>query len=144
MGVGWGGVDDGEVAGEAFDNVGLEDQGLASSYAQNCNNFAFSNNAIYATCVTLPVLNSHLHWNYYPSNGSVDLAFRRTGSDTSQWVAWALNVDRSGMIGAQSLVAISNSNGSIRAYTTSVNSYGTTMQPSVIDHVVGMLFSDSQ
>ncbi|KAI3675158.1 hypothetical protein L1987_84743 [Smallanthus sonchifolius] len=109
---------------------------LASSYAQNCSNFAFSRNAIYATCVTLPVLNSHLHWNYHPSNGSVDLAFRRTGSDTSQWVAWALNVRRSGMIGAQTLVAVPNSDGTIRAYTTSVNSYDSTMQPSTLSFAV--------
>ena len=34
------------------------------------------------------------------------------------------------MIGAQALVAVTGSNGSVRAYTSSVTSYGTGLQPS--------------
>ncbi|KAI3786381.1 hypothetical protein L1987_40019 [Smallanthus sonchifolius] len=83
---------------------------LAVSYAQSCNNYTFSSNAIYATCVSLPVLNSHLHWTYH-SNGTVDVAFRHTGSTTSQWVACGLNVRGLGMIGAQAIVAVANSSG---------------------------------
>ncbi|KAI3675157.1 hypothetical protein L1987_84742 [Smallanthus sonchifolius] len=107
-----------------------------SSYAQNCNTFTFSTNTIYATCVPLPVLNSNLHWNYHPSNGTVDVAFRHTGSDTSQWVAWALNLGSPGMLGAQALVAVPNSDGTIRAYTSSVTGYGTTLQPSTLSFAV--------
>ncbi|KAL8205323.1 hypothetical protein R6Q57_008874 [Mikania cordata] len=105
---------------------------LATSSAQSCGNYTFSSNAIYATCVSLPVLNSHLHWNYHPSNGTVDLAFQYTGSDTSQWVAWALNVRRRGMIGSQSLVAVTGSNGVVQAYTSSVDSYDTSLQQSAL------------
>ncbi|KAD3066611.1 hypothetical protein R6Q59_019166 [Mikania micrantha] len=105
---------------------------LAASSAQSCGNYTFSSNAIYATCVSLPVLNSHLHWNYHPSNGTVDLAFRYTGSDTSQWITWALNVRRRGMIGSQSLVAVTGSNGAVQAYTASVNSYDTSLQQSAL------------
>jgi hypothetical protein len=105
---------------------------LAASSAQNCNNYAFSSNAIFATCVSLPVLNSHLHWNYHPSNGTVDLAFRHTGSDASQWVAWALNVNGQGMVGAQALVAVSGSNGSVQSYTSAVTGYNTGLQPSTL------------
>lgn len=104
---------------------------LAVLSAQTCENYAFRSNAIYATCVSLPVLNSHLHWNYH-SNGTVDLAFRHTGSTTSQWVAWALNVGGSGMIGAQALVAVTHSNGSVQAYTSAVSSYQTSLQPSTL------------
>ncbi|KAD1228669.1 hypothetical protein E3N88_43124 [Mikania micrantha] len=103
---------------------------LAVSSAQTCGNYAFSSNEIYSTCVSLPVLDSHLHWTYHPSNGSVDLAFRHTGSATSQWVAWALNVGGRGMVGAQALVAVTSSNGSVQAYTSAVTSYGTGLQPS--------------
>ncbi|KAI3786387.1 hypothetical protein L1987_40026 [Smallanthus sonchifolius] len=83
---------------------------LALSYAQSCYDYTFSRNASYATCVSLPVLNFHLHWNYH-SNGTVDVAFRHTGSTTSQWVAWALNVRGAGMIGAQAIVAAASSSG---------------------------------
>ncbi|KVH93155.1 cytochrome b561 and DOMON domain-containing protein At5g35735-like [Cynara cardunculus var. scolymus] len=99
------------------------------SYAQNCNTYTFSNNNVYATCVTLPLLNSQLHWNYHPTNATVDVAFRHTEVSTSQWVAWALNLQGSGMVGAQALVALINSNGSVQAYTSSVSGYGTGMQP---------------
>ncbi|KAL4555392.1 hypothetical protein LXL04_038010 [Taraxacum kok-saghyz] len=102
---------------------------LAGLNAQSCETAAFRNNAIYRTCVSLPVLNSHLHWNYN-TNGTVDLAFRHTGSATSQWVAWALNVGGSGMLGAQALVALTHPNGSVEAYTTSVTGFQTTLQPS--------------
>ncbi|KAK9056806.1 hypothetical protein SSX86_024169 [Deinandra increscens subsp. villosa] len=102
---------------------------VASSSAQNCSNYSFSRNAIFATCLSLPVLNSHLHWNYNPANGTVDLAFRHTGSETNQWVAYALNLAGSGMIGAQALVAVTSANGSVRAYTSPVTGYGTSLQP---------------
>ncbi|KAI3804905.1 hypothetical protein L1987_26784 [Smallanthus sonchifolius] len=103
---------------------------LILSSAQDCSSYSFTNNAIYATCVSLPVQNSHLHWNYRPTNGTVDVAYRHTGVSTSQWVAWALNVDGRGMVGAQALVALPNSNGSVQAYTSSVTGYGTALQQS--------------
>lgn len=103
---------------------------LTLSYGQSCRTYAFSSNANYATCVSLPVLNSHLHWNYNTNNGTVDVAFRHTGSTTNQWVAWALNVGGRGMVGAQALVAIVNSSGSVEAYTSAVAGYGTSLQRS--------------
>ncbi|XP_071717075.1 cytochrome b561 and DOMON domain-containing protein At5g35735-like [Rutidosis leptorrhynchoides] len=102
---------------------------LTISYAQDCNTNKFSNNNVYTSCVTLPVLNSQLHWTHHPTNTTVDVAYRQTGVSNSQWVAWALNVDGSGMVGAQSLVALISSNGSVRAYTSSVTGYGTGLQP---------------
>ncbi|XP_023770087.1 cytochrome b561 and DOMON domain-containing protein At5g35735 [Lactuca sativa] len=103
---------------------------LTTSYAQDCNTYTFSNNNVYATCVSLPALNSQLHWNYHPTNATVDVAYRQTGVSTSQWAAWALNVDGSGMVGAQALVALISSNGSVQAYTSSVTGYATGLQPS--------------
>lgn len=98
-----------------------------TTHGQPCSNYVFSRNQIFTTCVSLPVLNSHLHWNYH-ANGTVDVAFRHTGSTTNQWVAWALNVDGSGMIGSQALVAVVSSTGSVQGYTSQVTSYGTGLQ----------------
>ncbi|KAL3502646.1 hypothetical protein ACH5RR_037095 [Cinchona calisaya] len=90
-----------------------------TSAQQNCST-TFSNNKSYATCITLPVLNSFLHWNYHASNQTVDIAYRHTGVSPFNWVAWALNPTGSGMIGAQCLVAFRNSTGNIYAYTSPV------------------------
>ncbi|KAI3828080.1 hypothetical protein L1987_02177 [Smallanthus sonchifolius] len=76
---------------------------LITSSAQDCTTYSFTNNAIYTTCVSLPVQNSHLHWNYHPTNATVDVAFRHTGVSTSEWVAWALNVDGAGAMVARYL-----------------------------------------
>lgn len=95
----------------------------------NCPAFTFSNGMAYSECSSLPVLNAFLHWNYRQGNNSVDIAYRHTGVSRTNWVAWALNPTGSGMIGAQSLVAFVGSNGSIRAYTSPVTSFGTSLQP---------------
>uniref|UniRef100_A0A5B7BDT6 Cytochrome b561 and DOMON domain-containing protein n=1 Tax=Davidia involucrata TaxID=16924 RepID=A0A5B7BDT6_DAVIN len=101
---------------------------FGSSSAQTCNSFTtFSSNRLYSSCSDLSVLNSFLHWNYHSSNGTVDIAYRHTGVTSSRWVAWALNVGGSGMIGAQCLVAFVNSSGVVRAYTSDVTGYGTTL-----------------
>nr|XP_043622857.1 cytochrome b561 and DOMON domain-containing protein At5g35735-like [Erigeron canadensis] len=105
---------------------------IAVSYAERCRTYTFSSNTTYASCVSLPVLNSHLHWNYYNTNGTVDVAFRHTGSTMYQWVAWALNIRGSGMINAQALVALPTPNGSIEAYTSSVEGNATTLQRSAL------------
>ncbi|KAF5812206.1 putative cytochrome b561 and DOMON domain-containing protein [Helianthus annuus] len=114
---------------------------FALSYAQSCNNYTFSTNQIYATCVSLPVLNSHLHWNYH-SNGTVDVAFRHTGSTASQWVAWALNVNGSGMIGAQAIVAVTSPSGAVRVYTSAVNNYGTGLEESSLSFGVPRMIAE--
>lgn len=115
---------------------------LILSSAQNCNSYSFTNNAIYATCVSLPVQNSHLHWNYHATNGTVDVAYRHAGV-SSGWVAWALNLDRAGMLGAQALVALFNSNGSVQAYTSAVTGYATALQQSPLSFAVPAIRAES-
>lgn len=100
---------------------------FSSTSAQTCNNFTFSSNRLFTTCTALPYLNAFLHWNYHSSNGTVDIAYRHTGIDSSRWVAWALNLKGQGMIGAQCLVALHNSSGLPYAYTSSVDSYDTSL-----------------
>ncbi|KAH0674823.1 hypothetical protein KY290_025254 [Solanum tuberosum] len=97
------------------------------SYGQNCSTHQFTNNNLFSTCNPLPVLNSFLHWTYHPDNHTVDLAYRHGGVTESSWVAWALNLDGTGMAGCQSLIAFRNSSGQIHAYTSPIAGYGTTL-----------------
>ncbi|KAJ9551683.1 hypothetical protein OSB04_015728 [Centaurea solstitialis] len=113
-----------------------------SSYAQNCNSYSFTNNANYATCVSLPVQNSHLHWNYHAANGTADVAYRHTGV-SSGWVAWALNLDRAAMVGSQALVALFSANGSVRAYTSAVTGYTTQLEESALSFDVPAIRAES-
>ncbi|XP_009615152.1 cytochrome b561 and DOMON domain-containing protein At5g47530-like [Nicotiana tomentosiformis] len=94
---------------------------FTSTYAQNCSSHLFRNNNIFATCNPLPVLNSFLHWTYHSANHTVDLAYRHGGVTDSDWVAWALNIGGSRMLGAQCLVAFRNSSGQIHAYTSPIS-----------------------
>ncbi|KAK4846637.1 hypothetical protein QYF36_020135 [Acer negundo] len=92
-----------------------------TSYAQqNCKSFTFTSNRLYTTCRDLPVLSSSIHWTYHSSNNTVDLAFRKTGTSSSKWVAWALNPSGPQMAGSQCLVAYQRSSGAIRAYTSPI------------------------
>ncbi|GER54067.1 auxin-responsive family protein [Striga asiatica] len=123
-----------------------------SSYAQtNCSNYRFSNgNELYATCVTLPVLDSFLHWTYQPSNHTLNIAYRHTRVTASNWVAWALNPGGRGMSGAQCLVALVDPSSSTpRAYTSAIalNDYRTTLQQNSLSFQVPSLsaeFRDGQ
>lgn len=108
--------------------VALALSASSSSYAQNCSDHVFSNGARFAVCNRLPVLDSFLHWTYHRENHTADIAYRHSNVTASNWVAWALNIGGSGMRGAQCLVAIPNSNGSVRAYTTPISGYGTQLQ----------------
>lgn len=93
--------------------------------SQKCNSYTFPNKNTYVSCVDLPVLNSFLHWNYTASTSTADIAFRRHGAKPSNWISWAINPAGKGMVGSQALVAYMTSSGSVYAYTSSVDSYGT-------------------
>ncbi|KAK4769227.1 hypothetical protein SAY86_027377 [Trapa natans] len=105
---------------------------VASSQTQACSSYTFSGNRAYTDCVDLPVLSSFLHWNYSHYTGSVDIAFRKTGTSNSRWVSWAINPNGRGMKGCQALVAYFDSAGAIRAYTSPITSYDTTMPEGVL------------
>ncbi|KAL6999941.1 hypothetical protein U1Q18_001095 [Sarracenia purpurea var. burkii] len=115
---------------------------FASSSAQTCGSNTFTSNRVYTTCTDLPVLNSFLHWTYHQTNGTVDIAYLHAGIDTSTWVAWSLNVDGSGMIGAQSLVALHNASGVPHAYTSAVTSYQTALAESELSFQVQRLAAE--
>ncbi|XP_021719897.1 cytochrome b561 and DOMON domain-containing protein At5g47530-like [Chenopodium quinoa] len=83
----------------------------------------------YKKCVDLPFFNSSLHYNYNPSMGILEIAYRHPGlgpGSLAKWVAWAINPRGKAMIGAQTLVAYrSGDNGSVLAYTSPITTYKT-------------------
>lgn len=97
---------------------------LAQTTTQTCKSQNFTNNAIFTSCRDLPQLTSYLHWTYDQTTGKLDIAFRHKGiTDTNRWVAWAINPNNdlaSSMNGAQALVAILQSSGTPKAYTSSI------------------------
>ncbi|KAJ1441262.1 DOMON domain [Sesbania bispinosa] len=95
---------------------------------QPCTSYTFPNQATFATCKDLPVLESSLHWNYHPSSGTVDVAFKKANAKDSSWIAWAINPTSKGMVGSQALVAFRKSDGSFKAYTSPITSYATLLQ----------------
>ncbi|KAJ4976484.1 hypothetical protein NE237_001590 [Protea cynaroides] len=100
-----------------------------SSSAQSCSSYTFSSsNGAFSKCGDLPVLNSYLHWTYNPSSGTVDIAYQHTGVSSSRWVAWAINPRSEKMDGAQALIAYQLSNGSMTAYTSSINGNSPSLQ----------------
>ncbi|XP_050205678.1 cytochrome b561 and DOMON domain-containing protein At5g35735-like [Mercurialis annua] len=101
---------------------------IGQSSAQLCRSSSFSGNQNFATCNDLPQLNAYLHWNYYPSTMSADVAFRRTGTTTNNWVAWGLNPTGQQMVGSQTILAFLDSTGKPTAYPTFIDSYSPTMQ----------------
>jgi hypothetical protein len=105
------------------------------SSAQTCSNYTFSTNQIFNSCIDLPVLQSHLHWNYIPSTRSIQIAYR--ANQTSRgWIAWAINLNGTGMLGSQAIVAFLNANGTMTAYTTPITSYNPSMKPGALSFQV--------
>ncbi|CAK9166360.1 unnamed protein product [Ilex paraguariensis] len=99
------------------------------SSTQSCARFVFPNKEDddhhFASCVDLPVLNSFLYWTYYPSSSTVQICYRHTESSSGTWVAWGINPTSKGMVGTQALIAYQELDGTLKAYTSPINSYGT-------------------
>ncbi|KAJ0017167.1 hypothetical protein Pint_09491 [Pistacia integerrima] len=102
---------------------------VSSSFAQQaCGKYSFSENRQFDSCIDLPVLNSFIHYNYESSSGKLDVAFRRTGMTASSWIAWAINPTATGMVGSQALVAYQQADGKMKAYTSPVTQYKTSLE----------------
>uniref|UniRef100_A0A7N0UBG8 Cytochrome b561 and DOMON domain-containing protein n=1 Tax=Kalanchoe fedtschenkoi TaxID=63787 RepID=A0A7N0UBG8_KALFE len=112
---------------------------LLSSHAsaQTCQTYTFSTNQAFSSCVDLPVLSSYLHWTYDNSTNTLSLAFRRSALPSSSWTAWAINPSVSGMVGSQAFVAHLQPNGSVKAYTSPVTQYTTTLAQGELSFPVG-------
>ncbi|XP_057432886.1 cytochrome b561 and DOMON domain-containing protein At5g47530-like [Lotus japonicus] len=113
---------------------------LLTSSAQTCNEHTFPNNKVFSNCTDLPQLSSFFHWTYEQATGKLDLAFRHAQIPlTNRWVAWAISPNTLGnlknyMVGAQALVAIIDSNGATKAYTSSISNYRTVLEKGEISY----------
>lgn len=94
----------------------------------NCHSFKFPNNATFSACDDLPFLPCSIHWNYNASSTSIDIAFRKDYVEYHEWIAWAINPNGKGMVGAQAFVAFQKYDGTMEAYTSSINTYETTLE----------------
>lgn len=95
---------------------------------QPCSTQQFPNHKTFAACSDLQVLNSSIYWNYFPSNGTVDVAFRESLVSESRWVAWAINPSSKGMVGSQAFIAFSRTDGSMAVYSSPIRSYATHLE----------------
>lgn len=73
-----------------------------------------------------------MHWNYDPKTSKIDVAFKKSNAGDSSWIAWAVNPNSKGMLGSQALIGYRKSDGSFKAYTSSITSYATILQESNI------------
>ncbi|OMO93926.1 Cytochrome b561, eukaryote [Corchorus capsularis] len=114
--------------------------------AEPCANHRFDEGKTFASCTDLPSLNFSIHWNYYSSSHTVEIAIRHGGGvdkekPPSTWMAWAINPSSKGMVGSQSLVAFRRDDGTMAAYTSPITSYGTQLQQGNLSFPVNGLSS---
>ncbi|KAJ3681210.1 hypothetical protein LUZ60_015699 [Juncus effusus] len=98
----------------------------------SCSTFKFSNSQTFTECTTLPYLKSSLHWTYKPTTGSLSLAFIAPPASPDGWIAWAINPDSAKMIGAQTLAAFKQSNGSMTVKTYNITSYKSIQESKIL------------
>ncbi|XP_010481308.1 PREDICTED: cytochrome b561 and DOMON domain-containing protein At5g47530-like [Camelina sativa] len=115
-----------------------------SALAQTCSNYKFSSNRLFKSCNDLSVLDSFLHYSYDSSSGNLQIAYRHTKFTTGKWVAWAVNPTSTGMVGAQAIVAYPQSDGTVRAYTSPISSYQTSLQEAELSFNVSELSATYQ
>ncbi|XP_009616776.1 cytochrome b561 and DOMON domain-containing protein At5g47530-like [Nicotiana tomentosiformis] len=98
-----------------------------SSAQTNCSDFQFHDKS-FDSCSNLHTLNSFIHWNFYQPSRTVEIAFRRSENVHGRWLAWAINPTSTGMVGSQAFVALQHSDGTLEAYTSPINTYGTMLE----------------
>ncbi|KAL6978875.1 hypothetical protein U1Q18_020543 [Sarracenia purpurea var. burkii] len=102
---------------------------VSPSHSLTCTSQNFKNNNLYTNCSDLPSLSAYLHWTYNSTTSSLSIAFIAPPAKSDGWIAWAINPTGTGMVGAQSLVAFKQSDGSVAVKTYKLNSYSS-IQPS--------------
>ncbi|WCJ37223.1 Cytochrome b561 and DOMON domain-containing protein At3g25290 [Euphorbia peplus] len=96
---------------------------ISPSQSQTCSTQKFQTpNKKFKECVDLPELGSSIHFTYNAKNSSLDIAFVGYPEKPDGWVAWAINPNSTGMIGAQSFVGF-KSNGAFVVKTYNIKSH---------------------
>ncbi|XP_059594118.1 cytochrome b561 and DOMON domain-containing protein At4g12980-like [Vitis vinifera] len=105
--------------------------------AQTCATRKFSNNKLFQHCSDLPTLSSSLHWTH-DADGSLSIAFVAPPAKSDGWISWAINPTGSGMIGAQSLIAFKQTDGSMTVRPYRLNNYQSVEQKNLTLEVSDM------
>ncbi|KAJ8748179.1 hypothetical protein K2173_000587 [Erythroxylum novogranatense] len=95
---------------------------ISQVQALTCTSQKFDNNKLYANCSDLPSLNSYLHYTYNSSNSSLSIAFIAPPAKSDGWIGWGINLNGTGMAGAQALIAL-KSDGKMVVKTYNLVSY---------------------
>ncbi|XP_047307989.1 cytochrome b561 and DOMON domain-containing protein At4g12980-like [Impatiens glandulifera] len=101
---------------------------IPSSKSLTCTSQSFTNNKLYQHCNDLPHLNSYLHWTHDATKSSLSIAFVVSKENSDGWISWAINPTATGMVGAEALIALKDSNGSMVVKTYKLNSYSSIVE----------------
>ncbi|GFY99421.1 hypothetical protein Acr_13g0008220 [Actinidia rufa] len=96
---------------------------ISPSHSLTCTSQNFTNRHVYTNCTDLHSLNAYLHWSHNSTTSSLSIAFVATPAKSDGWIAWAVNPTGTGMVGAQALVALKRSDGSMAVDTFNISSY---------------------
>lgn len=96
---------------------------LSPSESATCSSQKFTNNNLYTNCNDLPTLQSYLHWTYDQEKATLSVAFIAPPAKSDGWIAWAINPNSDGMLGAQTLIAFKDSTGAMTVKTYNITSY---------------------
>ncbi|KAL9360866.1 hypothetical protein Peur_048989 [Populus x canadensis] len=94
------------------------------THSLTCTSQKFTNNKFYTNCTDLPALKSYLHYNYSSSNSSLSVAFIASPVKPDGWTGWGINLNGTGMAGAQVILALKSSKGAPEVKTYNIISYG--------------------
>ncbi|KAM3326035.1 cytochrome and DOMON domain-containing protein [Capsicum chacoense] len=103
---------------------------ISPSLSQTCSSQKFTNKKVYTRCSDLPALKSFLHWRYDAENSTLYIAFVAPPDKPDGWIAWAINPNDVGMVGAQTLFAFKNSKGEMVVKTYDISSYSSIKESS--------------
>ncbi|KAF8402169.1 hypothetical protein HHK36_013121 [Tetracentron sinense] len=110
---------------------------IPPSLSLTCSSQTFTKNRLFKFCNDLPHLSSYLHWNFDSSKSSLSIAFIAPPAKSGGWVAWAINPTGTGMVGAQSLIALEE-NGLMTVKTYNISGYRSIVQEKIAYEVSNM------
>ncbi|XAR69572.1 hypothetical protein NMG60_11001216 [Bertholletia excelsa] len=125
--------------------LGLSAMFLLISPAQSltCKSQTFTNSKSYSNCMDLPTLGAYLHWTYDSAKSSLSIAFLAPPAKSNGWISWGINPTSTGMLGAQALIALKGSNGSMTADTYNISSYKFVQKSKIAFNVSGLKAENS-
>ncbi|XP_050204380.1 auxin-induced in root cultures protein 12-like [Mercurialis annua] len=105
---------------------------ISPAHSQICASQKLNTTNQYANCSDLPTLNATLHYTYNASNSSLSIAFTAKPAKPDGWAAWGVNLNGTGMIGGQALVAMKSSSGAVIVKKFNLKSYSEILETTTL------------